>query len=227
MLEGDALSGAGLLQVLRRGTGELLRADEDGVLVRDTVSGVYLLDEFRAGGVRGWMRDLPLWLTMAVGDSALACAVGAEQNAEWIVECDQYIYQGTCPPESGSLRIDTVTPVELDEAAKNYEFLTRAELEQTADRGELFAGHDASGGMVGFAGSHTEGGMGILKIFPPYRRRGYAAELERFMIRHFMQRGLIPFGQVKTDNAASAALQRKLGMTKAPQGAYWLGSGTD
>lgn len=226
-LERDAPSGAGLLQVLRRGTGQLLRAEEDGVLVRDTVSGIYLLDEFRAGGARGWLRDLPPGLTMAVGDSALAAAVREEENAEWTIECDQYLYQGACPPESRSLRIDTVTPAELDAVAESYEILTRAELEQTAARGELFAGHDASGGMIGFAGSHAEGSMGILKVLPPYRRRGYAAELELFVIRYFMRRGLIPFGQVETNNASSAALQRKLGLTKAPRRAYWLGSGAD
>ena len=65
--------------------------------------------------------------------------------------------------------------------------------------------------------------MGILKILPAYRRRGYAAAMERFVIRRFMEDRLIPFGQVETSNTASAALQRKLGLTKAPRRAYWIG----
>lgn len=223
VLERDALSNAGLIQVLRRGTGDLLRAEDSGILVRDTVSGLYLLAKMHGEGAQSWMRDFQADLIRVVSDSSFAAAVKAERNAEWMAECDQYVYQGGCPAEPELLRIAEVTQAELDVVAENYEILTHRELEQVAARHMLFAGHDASGAMVGFVGSHLEGSMGILEIFPSYRQKGYAVELEHFIIRYFLQNSLIPFGEVITDNTASTALQRKLGMTKALRRAYWIG----
>lgn len=222
-LADDPLSNAGLLQVLRRGTGELLRAEPAGVLLRDTVSGIYLLGGTHGAEARNWVRRRLGGILMLVGNEVPAAQVGADWNAEWIVECDQYLYEGICPAEPTELRIAEATPAETERIAANYDILSRAELDQVAARRALFAGHDAAGSMVGFAGGHLEGSMGILKILPAYRRRGYAAAMERFVIRRFMEDRLIPFGQVETSNTASAALQRKLGLTKAPRRAYWIG----
>lgn len=222
-LADDPLSNAGLLQVLRRGTGELLRAEPAGVLLRDTVSGIYLLGGIHGAEARNWVRRRLAGILMIVGNEVPAPQVRADWNASWIVECDQYIYEGNCPAEPTKLRIAEATPAEMECIAANYDILSRTELDQVAAHRALFAGHDAAGNTVGFAGGHLEGSMGILKILPAYRREGYATELERFVIRRFMKDKLIPFGQVETNNAASAALQRKLGLTKAPQRAYWIG----
>ena len=222
-LADDPLSSAGLLQVLRRGTGELLRAEPAGVLLRDSVSGIYLLGGIHGAEAQSWVSRRLDNLLMIVGNEVPAAKVRADWNAEWIVECDQYVYEGTCPAAPAKLRIAEAEPAEMELIAANYDILSRTELDQVAAHRTLFAGHDAAGSLVGFAGAHLEGSMGLLKILPAYRRNGYAAELERFVIRRFMENRLIPFGQVETNNAASAALQRKLGLTKAPQRAYWIG----
>lgn len=221
----DAHSNAGLLQVLRRGTAELARADDRGILLRDTISGIWM-----AGGLTGdvdWLRAFSAELLMAVCGAAEADAVKEALGAVWMEPCDQYLFLGERPPEQGTLRIAEVTPAELEVVASRYEMLSRADLERVAAHHTLFAGHDGSGELVGFAGSHLEGAMGILEVMPAYRRKGYAAELERYVIRYFMKNGLIPFGQVTAENTASAALQRKLGMTKAPLRAYWMGQAWD
>lgn len=222
VLERDALSNAGLLQVLRRGTAQMLRADENGILLRDTVSGICFLSE--SGGTADWLGEIPGNLLMVVGSAADADAAKTARNAAWMEPCDQYVWLGGYPGAPERLRIAEAAPEELEIVAAHYELISREELDQVAARHTLFVGHDDSGSLVGFAGSHLEGAMGILEVFPAFRRKGYAAELERYVIRHFVQNGLIPFGQVTADNAASAALQRKIGMTKAPRRAYWIGT---
>ena len=47
-------------------------------------------------------------------------------------------------------------------------------------------------------------------------------ELEKFMVSHILEKKLIPFGQVETDNEKSLMLQKKLGMTMSGEKVYWL-----
>ena len=64
--------------------------------------------------------------------------------------------------------------------------------------------------------------MGLLEIFPAFRRKGYGAELESFMISRMLERGLLPYCQVEVDNEKSLALQWKLGMTVSREKVYWV-----
>ena len=64
--------------------------------------------------------------------------------------------------------------------------------------------------------------MGLLEILPEYRRRGFGAELERFMINKMLADGLIPYCQFRTDNTASRSLQEKLGLCILPEKITWL-----
>ena len=76
--------------------------------------------------------------------------------------------------------------------------------------------------LAGFIGAHPEGSMGMLHIFPEYRRHhlGYALEAEQ--IRRFLEQGIIPFCHIVTSNTASLALQKKLGLTFSDEPVYWL-----
>lgn len=75
---------------------------------------------------------------------------------------------------------------------------------------------------AGFIGVHGEGSMGLLEVFPEYRRRGVASALEGAMTNRMLKKGLIPYGHVVVGNEASRALQRKLGFTFAEKTVRWL-----
>ncbi len=77
------------------------------------------------------------------------------------------------------------------------------------------------GKLVGFMGRHGDGNMGMLEVFDGYRRRGIGAALERFMINYVMTFGRVPVCDVHIENAASLALQRKLGMTAGRAYTFW------
>ncbi len=132
-----------------------------------------------------------------------------------------YLGVGPCPIPESPLALRQLTVDDLPQVADNYKLEGEDYLRSLLERGQLFGGflNDA---MVGFAGRHAEGSIGLLEIFPPYRRRGFASVLERYMINQELARGRIPFGQVVTDNAPSLALQRSLGMTLSEGTLYWL-----
>lgn len=78
------------------------------------------------------------------------------------------------------------------------------------------------GKLAGFIGRHNDGNMGMLEVFEPFRRRGIAAELEKFLITYIMTFSRVPLCDVYTDNLASMALQGKLGLTQGIGCTYWI-----
>ena len=132
-----------------------------------------------------------------------------------------YLTHDPCPAPGSTLTIRQLTVADLPQVADNYKLEGEDYLRSLLERGQLFGGFQG-GTMAGFAGRHAEGSIGLLEVFPAYRRRGFATTLERYMINQELALGHIPFGQVVTDNAPSLALQRSLGMTLSEGTLYWL-----
>ena len=135
----------------------------------------------------------------------------------------QAAYLRTQPPvlKDCGLAIRQLDVSGLPQVAAHYQLEGEDYLRSLLERGQLFGGF-LNGVMVGFAGRHAEGSIGLLEILPQYRRQGFATELERYMIRLELSLCHIPFGQVLTDNAPSLALQRSLGMTISSGTLHWL-----
>ena len=135
----------------------------------------------------------------------------------------QAAYLRTQPPvfQDCGLAIRQLDVSGLPQVAAHYKLEGEDYLRSLLERGQLFGGF-LNGVMVGFAGRHTEGSIGLLEILPQYRRQGFATALERYMIRLELSLCHIPFGQVLTDNAPSLALQRSLGMTISSGTLHWL-----
>ena len=126
------------------------------------------------------------------------------------------------PPKMELQRLQICHPTDEEMRIINetYDMADMEELQRDRGADSLFTAHDPEGQMVGYMGIHSDTSMGLLQVFPEHRRKGYAEELERFMIAAALSRGLTPFGQVAPDNAASLRLQKKLGLVEAP-GSIW------
>lgn len=132
-----------------------------------------------------------------------------------------YLGSGPCPIPESSLIVRPLTVDDLSQVAANYKLEGEDYLRSLLERGQLFGGFQDDE-LAGFVGCHAEGSIGLLEVFPPYRRRGFATVLERYMIVRELALGHTPFGQVLTDSAPSLALQRSLGMTLSAGPLYWL-----
>ena len=62
-----------------------------------------------------------------------------------------------------------------------------------------------------------------MAVAETHRRRGIGEALECEVINLQRSRGRLPYCHVETDNQASMALQRKLGLTIDEQPLYWVG----
>lgn len=118
-----------------------------------------------------------------------------------------------------SLDIRVLTPAYSDLVLSNYshpEYLRDGELESLLERGLVLGGFE-DGRLCAFIGEHSEGAIGMLEVFPEFRRRGWGLALEAAKIDQQLEAGLVPWGEVWPDNKASLALQKKLGMTVYPE----------
>ncbi len=223
-LERNRLACIDLLEALRRGSAELLYAAPDGVLLYERESGAHMMSAAdRAGAGRCFAR-LPR-CGLLVGhemwyreEAARRYGLSEEQI------CYQAAWLAPEPPSepefSGELRL-----LDAGWAGWLYEHYSHAfggveYMEGAVRRGMLAAFVD--GAPAGFIGVHDEGSIGMLEVLPPYRRRGLGEVLLRAAVRRALAQGRYAYGQVFDNNAASLALQKKVGMTLTEEPMFWL-----
>ena len=213
----------GLDRVLKRGTGEILCRQETALLVRDSVSGAVLLacDDASAGlSVLERHLDGSCRLLM-VSDLSLGRTAFERYGFSEALTCFQAAYYGDPPAPDPRLSVRTAGPDDLPLLLSCYDLISPEELEQVVVRRSVLLGC-VSGQPVGFIGGHLEGSMGLLYIFPEFRRRGYGAALENRLIAKTLKAGFVPFGQVEAGNAGSLRLQKRLGMTLSDKPILWM-----
>ncbi len=213
----------GIDRVLRRGTGEVIERHDAALLVHDRISGAYMLgcEDPALGADILERRAAGDWRLLMVSDRGLGLKAFARYGFEGMMACYQTAYDGPMPELTGCLALRNAEEADLPLLTAAYDLVSPEELGLIVARGKLIMGF-AGGRPAGFAGEHLEGSMGLLYVFPEFRRRGYAMELERAVIARTLRGGYIPFGQVEKDNRASLALQRKLGMTVSDRLICWM-----
>lgn len=222
-LDKNPLLFAGLRQVLRRGTAEILEESQQGLFLMDRSSGMYMLAADLELG-KQWLEkhESRAYGLLAVFQEELAALAQERYGYSRRLDCYQAAYLSEEPPKGEHrLRIVQAKEQDADIILAHYDMLDREELLEGLRRGNLFLGYDGAG-LVGFVGQHLEGCMGILEVLPQHRRKGYGRELEQFMITAMLEQGLIPYCQVECDNEKSLRLQESLGLTVSKEKVYVL-----
>ena len=124
----------------------------------------------------------------------------------------------------GKLTFSYPKQTEIQTICQNYDKESPENIQKLADDKKIYCAFFENE-FVGFIGEHPEGSMGLLHIFPNHRRRGYAEELESFLINEYLQQGRIPYGHVVVGNEPSMSLQKKLGFEVAEEKLYWMKEG--
>ena len=213
----------GLDRVLRRGTGEIIERSDTLLFIRDSVSGAYMLacdDAAEGEELLARRLDEKADLLM-VSDHALGLKALRRFGFAGGIECYQAAWYGGLPDTGSSLQIRRAEEKDLEVLVRSYDHLSPEELALIVQRRKLLLGYEG-GELVGFLGEHLEGSMGLLHVFPPFRRRGWGEALEKIMIAETMREGYVPFGQITKDNEPSLRLQRKLGLTISDKLICWM-----
>lgn len=221
-LKGDYLINASIIDPILQNTVEIIYAAADGVMVKDKISGVIMLQATDLELAEKLLDELPKDTPIVVAHSdELADLVERKMGFDKRVPCYQGVYlkEPFAMPKT-ELEIRPLTEAEADEACQMYRF-TIDEILEHIRLGIVYGGF-VQGKIVGMIGLHYQGSMGMLEVKKEYRRKGYGEIMEKFLINCQLKNGVAPYCQIIDDNAASLALQSKLGLDISKNKLYWM-----
>ena len=220
---GDPVGGADFLEIARRGTGEVLLCTQNAIMMHEPAGDLILLhtkDKTADGTILPVLGPAAQY---AVHGDHLAQLVPKKTGFHLWEKCVQACYMEEKAPESvPGVEFKMLGPEYEAIVVEHYGDVIDADYAKERLAAGVVLGAFLDGALAGFIGAHPEGSMGMLHIFPKYRRHhlGYALEAEQ--IRRFLEQGIIPFCHIVHDNEASLALQKKLGLTFSDELVYWF-----
>ncbi|MFT4146022.1 MAG: GNAT family N-acetyltransferase [Mobilitalea sp.] len=221
-LQKNPLHHIDMMEAIRRNSADLLYADVDGVLIREQNSNAYMItvNDFDSG--------CKLINTIDEGNLFVAHQenivnfISNKFNLKGKMECFQVVYEQEQRLEvCDEISIRALELEHIDIILEHYKKLSYSEVKELLEQGAMFGGYK-DGILIGFIGSHLEGSIGLLEVFPSFRKRGYGTILESHMVNHMLQKGQVPFAQIEVNNNASLELQKKLGFRVSMDRVFWL-----
>lgn len=219
-LKREYLLNIDVIESLRRGDSEVLRAGDDGVLVREKYGYLYFLscDSTEAAKRLTDGYDIHLCVLHGCENIEEICAVTGLSHGR---ECYQVAYTKSEPVDEQDADIRILGPEYTDFVCETYGHHDPEHICRLLEQGIIY-GIFVDNEIAGFMGRHEEGSIGMLEILPKFRRRGLAYVLEAGYINRVKALGEVPYGQVYTDNEASLALQNKLGLDISERHICWM-----
>lgn len=212
----------GIIEAIRRNTAAILYSGLDGVFIQEEKSNAYMLSvsNFHIG--KKLIDTIPKCNLIAVYQEYMVDYICKKFKLLEQLECFQAVYMNKDKLNvSDKLEIRPLEKNQLGLVLEHYDKLSSNELKSLIINRNLFGGY-RDGVLIGFIGTHLEGSLGILEIFPKYRKLGYGTILESYMVNQMLEKGLTPFSQIEVNNQKSLALQDKLGFSISKDKLYWM-----
>ena len=219
-LNKDYLLNVDMIECIRRDICRILYASDKAVLIVADSGRVHMLScEDRELGLELIKTHQPPWVVLHQMDMREAVAGLGYRIGD---QCWQSAYTKTTPMEETLADIRRLDRRFLKRIADNYELADEEEIAALLDAGVIY-GAFAGGELAGFIGKHEEGSVGLLFVFPEFRRMGIAEALERNYVNRELAEGNVAYGQIFVGNTPSRQLQEKLGMDFSDKFICWCG----
>lgn len=212
----------GMIEPIHRDTADILYADTDGVLIKEEKSNAYMVsvDNFEKG--RELINSILKCNLIVAHQKYMVDYILNRFGLSEKLECVQAVYMNKIKLDAkGKLEIRRLEQNQIEVILEHYDKLSNNEIQELLKNGNLFGGYE-NGTLIGFVGNHLEGSIGLLEVFPKYRRLGYGTELEIYMVNQMLEKCLVPFGQIEINNEKSIALQNSLGFRISEDRLYWM-----
>ena len=230
----DKLLHIDMIESIRRMRAQVICVREDGVLLRDTKSGLYMVS---AGNKDAGERLLSLTEPYGAGfvchQKFLADSVEARFRTEKLSPCSQAVYTRKTPfseEEICAVRMldESFAETVLARCPAAYE---KERLYALLKEGMLYgafvpgeeAEEEEGERLAGFIGVYAEGGMGMPEVFAPFWHLEIARALEKYLINRMLERGETPYCRIKNGNETFLKLQETLGLKLCRKELYVTG----
>jgi ribosomal protein S18 acetylase RimI-like enzyme len=212
----------GMIEPIRRNTADILYAEIDGVLIKEEKSNAYMISVDNFGKGQELINSILKCNLIVAHQKFMVDYISNRFGLSEKLECVQAVYKDKTKINiKKELEIRQLEQNQIEVILEHYNKLSKYEIEELLKDKKLFGGYK-DGKLIGFIGTHLEGSVGLLEVFPQYRRLGYGITLEGYMINQMIEKDLIPFAQIEVNNEKSIALQKKLGFEISEDRLYWL-----
>ena len=227
-----------MMELIVRGQAVFIAADGANICLQDKESGIYFLtaESVEQGGKLFPLIPQDEETTVVVHQEFLKEPLQQYLQTDGLLTCYMAVYTKreklpvtglySMDPNAdyGLPQIRRLTEEYTEEVFRHYSMAE--DISYTRDRIEkgCMFGAFVEDKLVGFAGMHTEGGLGMLEVLPEYRGRGIGKALETYMINLSLEWGHTPYGQIVEGNEVSKKLQESLGLYFAKEPVYWVGN---
>jgi GNAT superfamily N-acetyltransferase len=212
----------GIIQAIHRDTADILYAGTDGVLIKEQKSNAYMISVKNFEKGQELINRISKCNLIVAHQKYIVDYILNKFGLTEKIECVQVVYMGKVKIYVGKeLEMRQLRENQIEVILEHYDKLSDNEIKELLKNGNLFGAYKDET-LIGFVGNHLEGSMGLLEVFPEYRRSGYGTILESYIVNKTLEKGLVPFGQVEIDNERSIALQNKLGFTISEDRLYWM-----
>lgn len=213
-----------MIASLAMGQGEVLLANEAGVLVFDSSAQLHLLTVEKSGAKQAFIEKMKDAALVAVHQADLLVPIAQRFGLRPTMRCYQGVWTKGEGPSASPSNLDII-PLAPEMAEKIRDLYShdiglnyiRGRLEKK----ELFGGF-CDGVLAGFIGLHEEGSMGMLEVLPAFRGLGYGQQLLAWLCKRQLALGRIPFSQFTEENIPSYKLHERMGFSISSELVYLL-----
>lgn len=201
-----------MLDCLRRGSAEVLKSDDDGVILRHKTGGMLLMAPFTDKGAEE-MADIENTVDVS-------CVIHGGEYLPVFEKNKIRIYCKCYQVDFRMRQDDVILPegVKVVPLDRSYARLitdtysnSHGDIEYITERLDsgvmvgLFEGNE----LCGYIGQHDDNSIGLLEILEGHKRKGYGTILEEYMINKVWDSGCMPYCQVIVENELAKVLHRK------------------
>lgn len=227
ILSKNFLLNVDMLECIRRGSSEILHASNDGVLLIDIPSKIYMIYAENATVAESLVSKISNDIDIVAAHDKFSYNLLLQRfsfNTTMICRNTVYTKKEPLSFECNIVDIRLIDTKYKHDIIKHY---TKAEIvdeDYIEDRlkSKVMFGAFINDNLCGFIGNHIEGSIGMLEVLPQYKGKGIGTALQITATNNALANNRYPYGQVVEDNFASAALQRKLGFELSIDKVYWL-----
>ena len=210
-----------LMECLAGGQGRIVGVAGEDAAVYHRESGVCMVKASSAENGRYLIGVCPQETRRYLVSRDFMCDLLLERGCREILVCRQFLYTRKVPLPVRHKDIRRLDAESLSCILVICDTQNRAYLEERLRAGALY-GAFVGDRLVGFAGVHAAGGVGMLYVAEDFRGNGVGASLESYVINRMLGRGHTPYGHVPPCREAALRLQEKLGLYQAGDTFYWL-----
>lgn len=215
-----------IMESLRRGRGEILFSSENALFVYDRRCNLAMFQAQTEEDAKEALRNISERILKSLksvisNQPFINDLIAKELDIQMQCECKQVCYTQKNPLPVRHKEIRVLDAEALSYVSAHYDIEGACYLQKRIEAKALFGAFEGEK-LIGFAGFHTEGSIGMLYVDEAYRHQGIGASLEAYCINRQLELGYVPYGHIRVENEESFRMQEKLGLYCSKDSIWWL-----